>query len=188
MTLKLFADGCAILVRDLSSSTPAKVGVSNGTPYALDGVPEEKTNSRHAVEVRSDDGKQSRVLLTAADGFTRVHANSALAHGQRLVVAVGARLCALRLPNLELEWNVVVDEATCFGVYRSEKYASYVTHGELAITRVADDGTVLWSSSGKDIFTEGFTLEDDHVIVVDFEHETYRIDLATGHTKLLERA
>jgi hypothetical protein len=48
------------------------------------------------------------------------------------------------------------------------------------------DGRVVWSASGKDIFSEGFALHDDHAEVVDFNHETYRIDLATGRSSIVK--
>jgi hypothetical protein len=38
---------------------------------------------------------------------------------------------------------------------------------------------------GKDIFSEGFTLHDDHVEVVDFNQEKYRIDLSTGSSTIV---
>jgi hypothetical protein len=43
----------------------------------------------------------------------------------------------------------------------------------------------VWSASGGDIFSEGFRIVDDHIEAIDFNHEVYRIDIATGHSQLV---
>ncbi len=63
-----------------------------------------------------------------------------------------------------------------------------VSHGELAIARVALDGTVVWSAGGKDIFSEGFVLHKDFAEAVHFNHETYRVDLTTGDSYIIDVA
>jgi hypothetical protein len=47
-------------------------------------------------------------------------------------------------------------------------------------------GQIVWSTSGKDIFSEGFRIVDDHVEAIDFNHEVYRIDIATGRCELVQ--
>jgi hypothetical protein len=125
-------------------------------------------------------------MLTASGGASTVHAHSALVHDGSVIVAVGSHVCALRLPGLDLGWSVVVDQATCFGVYYSAKHDCYISHGEIEVSRVALDGRIVWSANGKDIFSEGFALHDDYAEVVDFNHETYRIDLATGRSAVVK--
>jgi hypothetical protein len=55
-----------------------------------------------------------------------------------------------------------------------------VSHGELEISRVSDDGVLLWSSSGADIFTEGFSLKPECIEVADFNGRKYRFSYASG--------
>ena len=179
------------------SAGELRILVSNHSPYEITGSRTDVTHapiinldashpsSRHAVQVIEPTGSSRMCLLTAGGGASGIHEHSALVHDQRLVVAVGQRLCALRLPNLDLEWNVEVDDATCFGVWYSAKHDCYLSHGELAIARVTLDGTIVWSSGGKDIFSEGFALHDEYIEVVDFNREKYRIDLSTGSSTIV---
>lgn len=184
MELKLFAEGLSIVVTNRSPFEPVHTD-ERGLTYALDDDGRSHPTSRHAVEVVDCAGASRQCVLVAGGGPSGVHPHSAVVHDRRLMVAVGPHLCALGLPKLDLHWSVAVDDATCFGVYYSAKHDCYVSHGELAVARVALDGTIVWSAGGKDIFTEGFTLRDDDVEVVDFNHEKYRIDLATGRCSLV---
>lgn len=124
-------------------------------------------------------------LILASGGATTVHQQSALLHGNRCIVAVSAYLVCLQLPDLQMIWHTQVDDATCFGVYHVPKYESYISHGELDIARITYDGEILWSSGGKDILTNGFTLFDDYAEVMDFNNERYRIDLLSGRSQLI---
>jgi hypothetical protein len=178
--LKLLADGLSVVVSNRSPFEPTRDDTPYDVIYALDGGPQVKPTSRHSIEVRDPRGILHRCLLNSGGGASGVHEHSALVRGRSLIVAVGPRMCALRLPRLDLDWNVVVDEATCFGVYYSMKHDCYISHGELEVARVALDGTVVWSAGGKDVFSEGFSLHDNYAEVIDFNHETYRIDLVTG--------
>lgn len=186
MDLKLFADGRSILVSNHSPIEPTNDDALHyGVTYELDPDSQYKPTSRHSVEVRELGGTLRRCLLTSGGGSSGVHSRSGLVRGSSLIVAVGPRVCALRLPNLALEWNVVVDDATCFGVYYSTKHDCYISHGELEVARLALDGTVSWSAGGKDIFSEGFSLHEDHAEVVDCNHVKYRIDLATARSSIV---
>ena len=186
MELKLSSQGLSIVVSNHSPFEPTESDVRNAVTYKLDPARDRRPTSRHSIEVVDPSGASHACMLTAGGGASAVHEHSALVHDDSVIVAVGPHLCALRLPKLDLDWSVVVDEATCFGVYYSAKHDCYVSHGEIEVARVALDGRVVWSASGKDIFSEGFALHDDYAEVVDFNHETYRIDLATGRSFIVK--
>jgi hypothetical protein len=145
-------------------------------------------SSRHGVQVRATNGNLHECVLHADGGASRIHSASALVRENQLLVAVGSYLCALQLPGLQVDWQVQVDFATCFGVYYSETCDAYFSHGELEVARVSCSGTLVWSASGKDIFSEGFELHSDHIKVIDFNREAYRIDLETGASGALAGA
>jgi hypothetical protein len=86
----------------------------------------------------------------------------------------------LDLAARQVRWAVAVDTAACFGVYYSAKRDALLSHGECEITRISRAGEVLWSSSGADIFTEGFDLKEAWVEAVDFDQKQYRFDYETG--------
>ena len=111
--------------------------------------------------------------------------NSALLYKDHCIVAIGSALVTLTLPDLSILWQAEVDLASCFGVYHAPKYESFISHGECEIARVSYTGDLVWRSSGKDIFTNGFALLADHIEAVDFNNEVYHIDLATGRSTLI---
>jgi hypothetical protein len=138
------------------------------------------TTSRHGVVVQEGGRAVRSCILLASGGTTTVHERSALIVGDFCFVGVGDTLCALALPSLENLWHRAVDTATCFGVYLVAALDCLITHGECEITRLSLSGEVAWSTSGGDIFTEGFALNANHVEAVDFNGVRYRIDLTTG--------
>jgi len=85
----------------------------------------------------------------------------------------------LTLPELNLLWQTKVDNATCFQVFKLDN--DYLTHGELEISRVDNEGKIKWQFGGADIFVtiEGqdeFEFNSDHIMLTDFCKTKYKID------------
>jgi hypothetical protein len=148
---------------------------------------EYQPSSRHGLICRKPDGTEHSCVLLAAGGATGVHEHSAVGFNDCCFVAVGDMVCSLSLPVLDLKWATKVDAVTCFGVYYSQKHNCLLAHGELEIARLNLRGDIAWSASGMDIFSEGFRVVGDHVQVIDFYHQHYRIDIATGRCELIHR-
>lgn len=142
-------------------------------------------SNSYSVIVTSAGSAIHSCILLAQGGVSGIHKNSAIVHQDLCLVAVGPYLVALQLPVLDLKWSTAVDTATCFGVYHSTKYQCFISHGELRISQVFYSGEIGWHCSGKDIFTNGFELFDDHIIAIDFNDVCYRIEVETGENKLL---
>jgi len=142
-------------------------------------------SSRHGVIAGEADGEKQAIIILAGGGGSTVHIHSALIVGDRLFIAVGNLISCLMLPSLELDWQCVVDTATCFGVYYSPENDCLISHGECEVARISMSGLVEWSASGKDIFTEGFQLFSDRIEVIDFNHEQYRVGITNGHISLV---
>jgi hypothetical protein len=98
---------------------------------------------------------------------------------------VSAFICALAIPSLQLQWQVQVDWATCFGVHHAAKHECYISHGECEIACVSYAGQLFQSVSGKDIFTNGFHWYDDYIEVIDWNNERYRIEIPSGESYLV---
>ncbi|OQX17128.1 MAG: hypothetical protein BWK76_10575 [Desulfobulbaceae bacterium A2] len=113
-------------------------------------------------------------------GGTAVHAHSAVVVDELLFLAVGCHVVCLRPVPFEFKWALQTDAATCFGVYFDQAHQALISHGELEITRFTEDGMPVWSSSGADIFTEGFTLGPQCIEVRDFEGKAYRFNYVDG--------
>ncbi|MCA1623104.1 MAG: hypothetical protein LC768_04715 [Acidobacteria bacterium] len=101
---------------------------------------EDYISSKHRVVVNCRNGESYSCVLLAGGGASGVHENSALIHGEKLLVAVGHFACCLSLPKLDVEWRTKSDWATCFGVYHSSKHKCYISHGECDIARLSYSG------------------------------------------------
>lgn len=144
-----------------------------------------RPSSRHRVVVRQRDIPLASRVLLAVGGSSGVHAHSSFIRGDTCFVAVGPFVCALELPALRLLWHTRADAATCFGVYEAPGYESIISYGELEIARLSYSGQLLWSASGRDIFSEGFELHEHHAEAVDFDGTRYRFELETGQSQIL---
>jgi hypothetical protein len=142
-------------------------------------------SAKHGLRVTKHGAEIASCIVLGAGGATGVHEHSALLHDQSCIVAVSAFICALAVPALQLQWQVQVDWATCFGVYHAVKHDCYISHGECEIACVSYAGELVWSVSGKDIFTNGFHLYDDYIDVLDWNHEMYRIKIPSGESYLI---
>jgi hypothetical protein len=144
-----------------------------------------RPSSRHRIVVRHGDAVLASRVFMAGGGASGVHEHSAFVRADTCFVAVGPFVCALELPTLRWLWHTRTDTATCFGVYDAPGYASIISHGELEIARLSYSGQLLWSGSGRDIFSEGFELHEQHAEVIDFYGTRYRFDLETGHSQMV---
>jgi hypothetical protein len=120
------------------------------------------------------------VVFGAAGGCSSVHKHSALVLNSKLLLAVGDSVVCFSLNDLKLDWASLVDDATCFGIYYEPQRMALISHGELEIARLDDNGKILWSSSGADIFSEGVRLEEEYIVATDFNQRSYRINYDTG--------
>jgi hypothetical protein len=139
---------------------------------------------RFGIVVKNSDGVESSCFVLGNSIGVKPHDNSAVVVGENLFISIGNLVCCFEIPSLTLQWQRQVDTATSFSVYVSPDKKGIISHGELEITKVSFDGQILWSASGKDIFTEGFTIFPDHIEVVDFNHERYNISLSDGQISL----
>jgi hypothetical protein len=142
-------------------------------------------SSTHGIRVMTETRQIASAVLCAGGGASGVHECSALIHENSLLIAVGPFVVRLSIPSLDLLWSVETDDATCFGVHRISDSSDFISHGELSISRVTEDGQVLWSQSGADIFTGDLTVTPHEVRVADFDSKCYSFDLVTGAPKLL---
>ena len=140
----------------------------------------------HKVVQVFHQGQMIASCLFSSDLGVGAHEHSAVTIEQTCFIAVAQFVFALELPHLNVQWKAAVDPSECFGVYVLAEADGLITHGEQDIARLAFDGTLIWSASGKDIFSNGIALEADHVAVVDFAGERYQIDNRTGEIKLVQ--
>jgi hypothetical protein len=136
--------------------------------------------SRHAVLSFRGDQLLSSLLLGSSGGPSGVHDRSILVLNNNCFAAVGPKIVALSIPDLDVIWECDVDEATCFGVYAAPDGAALISHGELDIARVTLSGAVVWRNGGADVFTGPFLISTTTVEVCDCNNDRYLFDLETG--------
>lgn len=120
------------------------------------------------------------VVIGAGGGATGVNDHSAILIGSKVYLAICDTVICLLLNPITLLWTLEIDPATCFGIHYLPEKRALISHGELTVARFSEDGKIIWSSSGADIFTEGFELLTKHIKVVDFNNVEYFIDYETG--------
>ena len=135
--------------------------------------------SQHGIVVYRDNIKIASAILLASAGGTSVSIDSIVIDQDDLVTTCSNCVFSLSLPNLKLNWATEVDWATCFSVRQYKD--SYITHGEMTISRIDREGKLTWEYGGADIFVchsegEPFQMYEDCIALIDFNGTKYKID------------
>ncbi len=134
--------------------------------------------SKHGIKVDKDGLYRSAIIL-ATGGATGVNEHSAVIDDENLLVCCCNKVFSLRLPDLELNWIMEADMATCFSIYQYKD--SYIIHGELSISRISRDGKIEWQQSARDIFVNidnvgnTFKMHDDYIELMDWGGFRYKL-------------
>jgi hypothetical protein len=136
-------------------------------------------SSQHAIKVYEADKLINTAIILASGGGTGVHEDTAFIDQGNLIIRCSNKLFSLSLPELKINWMTEPDLATCFSVHKYQD--TYISHGELSISRIDRTGKKLWSYGGADIFVclyEGnpFEMHDNFIELTDFNGSKYRID------------
>ena len=162
-----------------TSGSPA----SYGKIYQPDKHKDYRPISQHAIIVYHEDVKIASAILLAVAGATSVTADSVLIDGDNLIARCCNTVFSLTIPDLNLNWMTEADWATCFSIHRYRD--SYITHGEMSISRIDRNGNILWSYGGADIFVclqkgNPFEMYDNYIELTDFNGSMYRINYDGG--------
>lgn len=139
-----------------------------------------RPTSIHGIKIN---GKKVAVFGSAGGG-TGIHENSFITVNGYSYLAIGQFIVCFTTNPFQFLWNTEVDWATCFGVYYSETKDAFISHGETEIARFNELGNILWSSGGRDIFTDQLSLLETHIEVFDFNNSKYNICYETGESKI----
>jgi hypothetical protein len=145
-------------------------------PFAKNLATQSGPNSIHGVLLNGE----PVAVLGRDGGCSGVHEHSAVYAGGLLHVAVGNCIACMQLNPFAFKWAAQADTATCFGVYFEERRRAIISHGELEIARLSEQGEILWSVSGADIFSEGFSLLQECIEAVDFNGRVYHFSYESG--------
>jgi hypothetical protein len=134
--------------------------------------------SKHGIRIFKNEIEYKSALIVGFGGATGINDNSVLFDNDRLFICCTDTVFCLTIPELELKWYKQLDTATCFQIFKIPD--GLIIHGELEITKVENDGNIVWKQSGKDIFVSdsenAFVINKDHILTTDWNGEKYRID------------
>lgn len=173
LTIEVFNDNASELNTADNGSDYLKCYFgSNGEQYPV---------SKHGARVYKEDQVIASCILIASGGATGIHSTSSLLSNDQLLVCCCDTVFCLRLPDLELNWQVKIDPATCFQIFQLQD--DYLIHGEIEISRVDKNGNIKWHFSGADIFvspngSEEFKLDGNRILLNDFSGNSYILDFA----------
>lgn len=131
------------------------------------------------IKIYEGDNLLKSAVIGSIGGGTSIHKNSTILESDRLLICCSDSLFCLSIPDLELLWRTQADPATCFQVFKYQD--SYIVHGEIEISRLGNDGKIIWQQSGADIFmindgTESVELTANFIIATDWENRKYKFD------------
>ena len=116
------------------------------------------------------------LTLTSSGAGTTIGDTSAVCLGERFALAIGPYVVAIEAATGAIAWQQRCDPASCFGIYRAPSGKGLISHGEMEIARLGEDGTVTWSYAGKDIFTGPFQVAPEGIIATDFGGDVYALN------------
>ncbi|RKS02889.1 hypothetical protein [Flavobacterium sp. 102] len=118
-------------------------------------------------------------VIGSSGGGTGIYDNSVIIESNRILICCSHSIFCLSIPELNLLWQTKADSTTCFGIYKYKD--SYIIHGELQISRLNQNGEIIWQQSGEDIFItldgkDNFEITDEFILAKDWENRKYKFD------------
>ena len=104
------------------------------------------------IKIFKDDILLKSAIIGSIGGGTGIHKTSIVCEHNRVLICCADSVFCLSVPSLELLWRTKADTATCFEIYKYQD--SYIIHGELEISRLDEDGRIIWQQGGADILPQ----------------------------------
>jgi outer membrane protein assembly factor BamB len=135
--------------------------------------------SVYGVKLYSGDQLLKSAIIGSDNGETVIHKTSVIVEKNRLLVCCSDTVFCLSIPDLDLLWRTKADDITCFEIYGYQD--SYIIHGECEISRLDNDGNILWQQGGDDIFItldgmDDLVITDNHIMATDWNNKKYKFD------------
>ena len=125
-------------------------------------------------------GVLHKTAMVMATGWTAsMGSNSVIIDGESLILTCSNKVFSLQLPDLQLNWVIVADWSTCFGIYQYQD--NYIVRGEVEITRIDRSGRIIWQVSARDIFVNiehtgtEFQMRPEYIELMDWLGYRYKL-------------
>jgi len=139
---------------------------------------DERISTKHGIVIKDKNNQIfSSAIMLASGGATGIHERSYIIENNRvLLLCVSNWLFSLTIPILELNWKKEIDSVSAFGIYKMND--DYIVHGELEISRINKNGTIIWQNSGSDIFVlpngiNNFYIKDNKIYTQSWDERKY---------------
>ena len=113
-------------------------------------------------------------LIGNTGGAGGVNKSTVIFEEERIVACCCDAVFCLSIPELSLLWETKCDLATCFQIFPYQN--NYIVHGELEITRLDDNGKIVWQFSAKDIFSGKFEITSEYILATDWDNDEFKLD------------
>lgn len=141
---------------------------------------ENKYNSTF-VGIKIYENKQliKSAIIGSEGGNSGISENSKIIKKNRILICCADKIFCLSFPELNLLWKTKADQISCFEIFKKDNF--YIVHGETEISKLDENGMILWQKGGADIFTtisgkDDFELNEKYIIATDWENRTYKFD------------
>ena len=133
-------------------------------------------SSKHGIILSHNEEIRRSIIILETGGATGIHDTCYVVIDNYLYLCVGNRVYKIQIPELCILWSVQVDMATAFQIIRM--HDDLIVHGELNISRLNQNGKIIWTESGSDIFvTESgkndFKIENDRILAESWDGRKY---------------
>ena len=141
---------------------------------------ENKYNSTFvSVKIYENQKLVKSSIIGSEGGKSGISENSKIIEENRILICCADKIFCLSFPELSLIWKTKADEISCFEVFKRENF--YIIHGEILISKLDENGKILWQKGGAEIFTSIsaeniFELNEKHIVVNDWENRIYKFD------------
>jgi hypothetical protein len=132
------------------------------------------------IEIFIGENLVNAAVIGATGGATGIYNTSFVYEMDRIAICCADAIFCLSIPGLSLLWKTKADTASCFEIFKYK--TDYIVHGEIEITRLANDGSILWQQRGRDIFTRlnsekgDFAITEDYILATDWDNRKYKFD------------
>jgi outer membrane protein assembly factor BamB len=135
--------------------------------------------SKHGIKIYKNEKEINSCIVLASGGTTGIYENSLIVDNGKIVICCCDTIFCFSLPDLELIWKTRADTATCLEIFKFEN--DYLVHGECEITRIDQEGKIIWQFGGMDIFItfKGYNdliILNDCLLLTDWNYAEYKID------------
>jgi hypothetical protein len=131
------------------------------------------------IKIYENQKLTNSTIVGSEGGNSGISENSKIIEENRILICCADKIFCLSFPELNLLWKTKADQISCFEIFKKDNF--YIIHGETEISKLDENGKILWQKGGADIFTSIsaeniFELREKYIIANDWENRIYKFD------------